>query len=599
MAYGNGVQNLLRKALPVGSTTVDAACLTTGKLECLALLRERYLATANALVGAVFTDEPLNGTLSGEEMEVILTAKQRQISGLNKAYVEKARLSIPSIISRIEKIYLGRIFGRLAHCACLIPVVAGKENFLTRKYFNVPEEIQDKVSLATLEKIETMVTTLGFKGTIDLVTSVVIRNDVSGVDFETEMVIRSIHADCLKRYRKPVFGKDPRYTCQIHLDYRVIRGNAGIVEELDAAARILVDGDNKKFRTFLEISNPVPRGAAIRLPVTMSSDVLSKFDKNSTLGSLIVEIGQDTVQVKTVANKEPSIPGDINSFDHFVSRDFGYKNTITLSVVRRDREIDPVEMDRLLDLSKKGALEYLQNHSHPMDNIVTRYRFSGAGFLGKINTSCQKIENLSSQISLGYNKLERLKANICGYLELETEQRFACDLSQKINDPLVKRLYAKFYRLLNHIWKLKGLRISLYAKIKNLKKTWFGFLSNQEMKLAIHYNAAIIREDLTVMAKEKESPDYKGRTFNKMINNGSKGQYIRRATDKHLWDGILEIKIPSYYTSTTCPAHALVDSSMRKGDQFRCPMCGNVEHADEHAADTIANYLLLRPLAVT
>ena len=119
------------------------------------------------------------------------------------------------------------------------------------------------------------------------------------------------------------------------------------------------------------------------------------------------------------------------------------------------------------------------------------------------------------------------------------------------------------------------------------------------MALATQYNAAIIREDLTMMAKEKDSPGYRGRVFNKMINNGSKGQYIRHARDKFLWNGILEVTIPSYFTSTTCPSHALVGASMRTGDRFCCPQCGKVEHADEHAADTIGNYLLLRPLAVT
>ena len=44
--------------------------------------------------------------------------------------------------------------------------------------------------------------------------------------------------------------------------------------------------------------------------------------------------------------------------------------------------------------------------------------------------------------------------------------------------------------------------------------------------MAVNYHAAIIRENLTVMAREKEAPDYQGRAFNKMINNGSKGQYI-------------------------------------------------------------------------
>ena len=117
MAYGNGDKKLLRKALPAGSASLDTASLTAGKLGDLALLRERYLSVANDFVDAVFTKEPLKGTMSAGVMESVLTAKQKQVAGLNKAYAEKARLSIPSIIGTVEKIYLRRIFGKLARLA--------------------------------------------------------------------------------------------------------------------------------------------------------------------------------------------------------------------------------------------------------------------------------------------------------------------------------------------------------------------------------------------------------------------------------------------------------------------------------------------------
>ena len=64
------------------------------------------------------------------------------------------------------------------------------------------------------------------------------------------------------------------------------------------------------------------------------------------------------------------------------------------------------------------------------------------------------------------------------------------------------------------------------------------------------------------------------------------------------WDGILETAIASYFRSTSCPVHALVDATLRNGDQFVCPWCGSVEHADEPASDTVGNHLLLRPMAV-
>ena len=64
------------------------------------------------------------------------------------------------------------------------------------------------------------------------------------------------------------------------------------------------------------------------------------------------------------------------------------------------------------------------------------------------------------------------------------------------------------------------------------------------MKLAKRYHAAIVRENLTVVAIEKRDDRYKGKTFNKMINNGAKGQYQKRASDKLIWNGLSEVVLP-------------------------------------------------------
>lgn len=140
----------------------------------------------------------------------------------------------------------------------------------------------------------------------------------------------------------------------------------------------------------------------------------------------------------------------------------------------------------------------------------------------------------------------------------------------------------------------------MYQKISAIKKHWFGFLSNRETALARGWNALVVREDLTNVTEEKEGPGYKGRAFNKMINHGSRGQYVRRASAKFAWNGVPQIALPSYYTSTTCTRHALVSKSQRKGDWFTCPRCKAEgrprEHAHAHAADTLGAYLQLRPL---
>jgi len=87
----------------------------------------------------------------------------------------------------------------------------------------------------------------------------------------------------------------------------------------------------------------------------------------------------------------------------------------------------------------------------------------------------------------------------------------------------------------------------------------------------------------------------RGRTFAKMINNGAKGKYLRQASGKLRWNGVPEYAVPSFYTSAACILHSLAAKAHRRGERFRCPACGGEDHADLHAAGTIAVYLLLRP----
>lgn len=72
-------------------------------------------------------------------------------------------------------------------------------------------------------------------------------------------------------------------------------------------------------------------------------------------------------------------------------------------------------------------------------------------------------------------------------------------------------------------------------------------------------------KDLTVAAIKKEDPGYKGRIFNKLINNGSKSQYQKRATDKFLFNGVAELILPFWYTSRTCLKHSIIVEKTQKG----------------------------------
>ncbi|HEV2824260.1 MAG TPA: hypothetical protein VG035_03515 [Actinomycetota bacterium] len=57
--------------------------------------------------------------------------------------------------------------------------------------------------------------------------------------------------------------------------------------------------------------------------------------------------------------------------------------------------------------------------------------------------------------------------------------------------------------------------------------------------------------------------------------------------------GIPEVRIPAPYTSSSDWRCALVDKAQRTGEVFRALIDGMVAQADEHAAVTIALWLLM------
>jgi hypothetical protein len=248
------------------------------------------------------------------------------------------------------------------------------------------------------------------------------------------------------------------------------------------------------------------------------------------------------------------------------------------------------EFEERLSLKKEDTKLLYENNSYkPI--VVEQFQYSGKNFINKIHSQGIKIDKYKSEIDFIYNKIDSLIINIKNNLKVkESYQLTSKTLS---SDSFVNSLIKKFHILLDRVKYLKKLRRDCYKNIQGVKKSWFGFLTNIEKKLIKHYNAAIIVEYLTVMAIEKEKPDYKGRSFNKMINNGSKGQYMSMAREKFLWNGILESKIPSFYSSTTCTIHKVVDKEMRNNKVFKCKQCDIVKDADKNASDTIASFLLL------
>lgn len=203
---------------------------------------------------------------------------------------------------------------------------------------------------------------------------------------------------------------------------------------------------------------------------------------------------------------------------------------------------------------------------------------------------------MRSEIDRIYKRLSRIKYEINRILGKDSNEEVNLEMISE--DLRVKKFLRKFSYLLKHVSYLKQLRRMTYRKIDGVKKSWFGWCSNQVASLAQKYHALVVVEDSTFLAVEKISSEYKGRMFNKLLNNGSKGQLIRRLSMRLRWQGIPQEKIPSYYTSSTDARFSVVDKAQRQGSVFRSQRDGRIMQADLHASLTIALYPLLRRILV-
>ncbi len=115
-----------------------------GKLHDVVVIRKKFLAAANAFIDTIFLPEPLISTGTSKEILFILTTVQKTMrKGFNKAYVEKSCLVIPAAIDQVESKYFNCIYRRLLQCA----TKTDEKDPLKRQYLNIPEIIQNKVSL--------------------------------------------------------------------------------------------------------------------------------------------------------------------------------------------------------------------------------------------------------------------------------------------------------------------------------------------------------------------------------------------------------------------------------------------------------------------
>jgi hypothetical protein len=607
MSFGHGISSKTHdfRALPLA-----VGALGLAKADALGKLRSLCLTALRRMGEAAFCTEPLLETLSKKELTARLIPIQKSVAGLNQAYAQCCRVSVVAAVAEQHSGYFRQLMGRLFNANSAIPEADQKADDagLVRRYYYVPPEVT--VSAAELTALVALADQ-PFKDVMALFRRVALDGDSTGLTVGQAAVVREIHRQVHAKLGRAEFGAESA-TVSLALPYMVLpTDDYDIATRIDAGIDTLLlrDEGNTKFCFFLDLSSPVPRAERIRLPLAVSRRALRHLlcdgAKMFTANSLTLQLGPDgAVGVTLVVTQPKKQPTPLTSVQYLLSRDFGYANTIALSLTKLEAELDIAQLADIQSFTKDQALAFLSSHAAQTEpHVAARYLFNGKPFLDRINVHAAKIDQLRSRIDIAYTAVFAQKLLLCQALG------FVPDESGQL--PLITRQSARrghaqyqsvrdFLGLLSQIHSMKVTQRGLYSKIAALKKHWFGFLSNHEVALARTWNALVVREDLTVVTQEKDAPGYKGRAFNKMINHGSRGQYSRRASAKFLWNGVPEVALPSYYTSTTCYRHAVVHKSQRKGDKFSCKRCRaegrGHEHADAHAADTLGAYLLLRPL---
>ena len=473
-------------------------------------LRDKTLDLMRRMSQAGFCSEPLRGAPDSKAIDATLLEIQTSFEGLNSVWREQARMRVKPALEETNKRYFARLCGSLRFVDQLIPQDQ-RNAASTRRYYHVPESVQDTIAkdeLAALKAIAEQ------GDPVALFRDVVVHGEAGAMSAAQVSVLVDIHERTLKKHTRPEFRCKEDFTLQLHIDARMVPVNqkAEAIEVRNGVSFLLADDKNTLYHRFLDISGVGAREERIRLPLVLSRKVAKRIQStNGQWASLILEISEHSFGVRLVAGKpQDEMPKSVKAF---VGRDFGYANTVSLSVAMFKESIDLAQVHADLErLNSKDSVQKLleQCEIRFEPSIVERMHFEGRSFLKGINALCVRIDRLKSRIDLLYNDLDVIRKAIVKDLRLDEGQWITSEIKREHAD------VRSFFALFGKIQDLKKTRRALYRKITAIKKAWFGFLSNVEITLAKKYNAAVVREDLTVEAVEKDAPDYKGRVFNKM-----------------------------------------------------------------------------------
>ena len=569
MAFGNGKSKKthLRRSFEIGR--IDLGVAAGAAPHPLSVIRKDALTLAAAMTDAVWDDDPLAPPPGGRDLHRALLRVQSG-SALNSVWAEGSRFLVASAVREQAKRRRNHLFGLLRNAAANLPADA--------------------------------VADLGEDGVADLIRDLDATPDADLLPRARTLGERGVIALARissEKFSRPDRGR-PDAAITLTLDHRSLRcrGRDGYVRMMSDLTAALRSG--RAAGAVLEIAAPRPRGPAIPVPIAMVPAAAARAARGRPLSEITVDavcvvIGEEEAVVKAVISAERlAAPGTAR---FLAGRDYGYRNTVAITVIDLGREM-PLAAVRALAASvttKEEARAYLSSRQAPEGARVVETRlFPGAGFQRSLAGIGAEIDALRSQIDTNYNRLEWLRAGYLAAAGLPEGALVPEVCPEGVPDP-ARRAHARFFRLLGVIIRMREKRRGLYRRADGVKRSWLGFVSNREAEIAARHRAAVVCEDLTVIAEERGSPEYKGRAFNRLINNGSKGRYGRAAAAKLEWAGTPLIAVPSYYTSVTDHRSGVVDRSQRRGDVFVAKTDGAAWHADLHAAETIALWGFLVP----
>jgi hypothetical protein len=559
----------------------------------LARLRLESLRALKAMAESIWPQDVLTPVPSGKELDSVLLRVQSDCSkqGFNNVWAEKARLQAKSAVLEQWKRAQRNLFGRLKNVSTVgdVPMEDG-----TPRLVNLPEEFSRSLSDADVKHLQELTDGLDFKQALTLFRD--LKNGDAGLPPPCAKALRAMAGVARQRYGIPQWSDEA--LVQLHLDYRCIRGGKDVLwAVLDGLGDALQS--DKPHSVSIPLTSVAPKQEPINIQMNLIRPVIEKLSgqgsEDQRVVSLVLEIGEKAAQAKMVVVRPP-VAKPVAGHRTVVSEDFGYANTSSMAVLRSK---DPISQERvdfaLSNPGKKLSKQLLEScFSGDEVELLETLQFDGADFMGRIAEQAKKVDRLRSEIDLVYNRMARIRRE----MNLIAGNALDALVPREIPEgtsPRYADMHRRFFKRLAHVFRLKEMRRAVYRAVAGLKKAWFGHIANRKAELAEKHGAAVVSEDLSLVAVPLDDPAYKGRTFNRMFNNGSKGQYSRRSEDTLKWKGIPSIKVPSFWTSSYDWRNGTVGKEQRRGRLFKARSDGRVWDADLHAAETIGRYLFLRP----